>query len=139
MTSARSAGSLHDVPDGPARADVVDDRGAGLLLEDGLGEERGEEVAGDELACVVDEEAAVGVAVERHAHVGLLLEHLRDDELPVLGEQGVRLVVGERAVRLEVAAHGVDGKACEHGRQHGAGHPVGRVDHDPKRLAPPPA
>ena len=72
-----AAGALDGVADGPARAHVVDDLRAGLLLEDGLGEERGDEVARHELARVVHEEAAVRVAVERDPEVGALLGHLR--------------------------------------------------------------
>ena len=56
--------------DGPARPDVVDHLRARLLGEHRLREERRDEVAGDELAGVVDEEAAVGVAVVRDAEVG---------------------------------------------------------------------
>ena len=56
-----------------------------------------------------------------------------DDELPVLGQQRVRLVVREGAVRLEVAAHRLDRQALEHRRQHRAGHAVGGVDDDPQR------
>ena len=48
----------------------------GSFAQHRLGEERGGEVAGDELARVVDEEAAVGVAVEGDAEVGALLERL---------------------------------------------------------------
>ena len=118
---------------GPARADVVDDLRARFLLEHQRREQRGDEVAGDELARVVDEEAAVGVAVEGDPEVGALLERLRDDELAVLGEERVRLVVREGAVRLEVAGHGLDRQALEHRRQHRPGHPVGGVDHDPER------
>ncbi len=57
---------------GPARADVVDHLGARLLREHRLREQRRDEVAGDELAAVVDEEAAVGVAVVGDAEVGAL-------------------------------------------------------------------
>ena len=124
------AGALDRVRHRPARAHVVDDLRAGLLLEHAPGEESGDEVARDELATVVDEEAAVGVAVERDPEVGALLQRLADDELAVLGEQRVRLVVRERAVGLEVAADGLDRKPLEHGRQHRPGHPVCRVDHD---------
>ena len=69
----RPAGPLDRLGNGPARAHVVDDLLAGRLREHGLGEERGHEVAGDELARVVDEEAAVGVAVVRDAEVCSLL------------------------------------------------------------------
>ena len=60
----------------PARPHVVDDLRARLLLEHRLREQRRREVARDELAAVVDEEAAVGVAVERDAEIGALLERL---------------------------------------------------------------
>ena len=42
------------------------------------GEQRGDEVAGDELAGLVDEEAAVGVAVEGDAEVGAVVAHLAE-------------------------------------------------------------
>ena len=65
----------------------------------------------------------------------LLLERLGDDELAVLGQQRVRLVVREGAVGLEVAAHDLElRQVLEHGREHRAGHPVRRVDHDLQRL-----
>src|SRR4029079_12434569 len=60
---------LDGVAHGPARAYVVDDLRAGLLLEQRLREEGGDEVARDELVRVVDEEAAVGVAVEGNSQV----------------------------------------------------------------------
>ncbi len=122
----------------PGGAHVVDHLAAGLLLENRLGEQRGREVAGDELARVVDEEAAVGVAVVGDAEVGALLAHLLDDELAVLGQQRIRLVVRERTVGLEVAAHDLDlRQPLEHRRQHRAGHPVRRVDDDPQRSRSP--
>ena len=114
---------------GPARAHVVDHLRARVLLQHRLGEERRHEVARDELAGVVDEEAPVGVAVEGRAEVGAVLAHLADHELAVLGEERVRLVVREVAVWLEVVRDRVDRDPFEHGRQHHPGHPVRRVDH----------
>ncbi len=116
--------------DGPARADVVDHLRARVFLEHRLGQQRGDEVARDELARVVDEEAAVRVAVEGRTELGAVLAHLRDHELAVLGEQRVRLVVRERPVRLEVVGDGIDGDPFQDRREHHAGHPVGRVDDD---------
>jgi hypothetical protein len=49
-------------------------------FEHRLGQQRGEEVAVDERAVVVDEEAAVGVAVPGDAEVGALRAHLSIDE-----------------------------------------------------------
>ncbi len=135
FTSGIAAGALDRLRHGPARAHVVDDLRAGLFLQDELGEQRGHEVAGDELAGVVDEEAAVGVAVEGHAEVGVLLDRHAHDELAVLGQERVRLVVREGAVGLEVAAHDLDlGQPLQHRREHHAGHAVRRVGHDRERL-----
>ena len=68
----RAAVARDDVLDRVAGAQVVDDRRARVLQQERLGEQRRDEVAGDELAGAVDEEAAVGVAVPRDADVGLL-------------------------------------------------------------------
>ena len=118
----------------PRRTHVVDHLAAALAAEDRLREQRRHEVARHELAAVVDEEAAVGVAVVGDAEVRALLARLPDDELAVLRQQRVRLVVRERPVRLEVAAHDVEHRQpLEHRRQHRARHAVRRVDHDPQR------
>ena len=106
----------------------------GSLAEDRLGEERGHEVSRDELAGVVDEEAAVSVSVVGDAEIGALAAGPLHDEGAVLREERVRLVVRKRAVRLEVAARDLElRQALEHGRKHRAGHPVRRVDDDSQR------
>ena len=70
VDEGRAAGGLHHVAHGARGAHVVEDRGARLLAQDRLGEQRREEVAVHEAAGVVDEEAAVGVAVPGDAEVG---------------------------------------------------------------------
>src|SRR3954453_23496205 len=65
----RAPGGGDDVRHRARGADVVEDGRARLLGEQVLGEDRGEEVPVDEAAGVVDEEAAVGVAVPRDAEV----------------------------------------------------------------------
>ncbi len=75
----------HRVGHRPAGADVVEDPCAGPLFEQLSGEQRREEVPVDEDAGVVDEEAAVGVAVPGDAEVGALVEHPIDHELTILG------------------------------------------------------
>ena len=72
-----SAGALDDVGDGAAGANVVEDRRLRLLGEHRLGQQRGQEVAVDERARVVDEEAAVGVAVPGDPEVGALARRPR--------------------------------------------------------------
>ena len=66
----RAARRLDRVAHGPRGAQVVEDRRAGRALEQRSRHQRGREVARHELAGVVDEEAAVGVAVEGDAQVG---------------------------------------------------------------------
>ena len=119
------------VRDGSAGADVVEDVGARDLLEDARREQRGEEVAGHELALAVDEEAAVGVAVPGDAEVGAGLQDLADDELAVLGQQRVRLVVGELAVGLPVGGDELDRQLLEDRADHRARHPVAAVERRP--------
>ncbi len=131
----RPARLLDRLGDGPARPYVVDHLRAGILLEHGGRKEGGGEVPGDELARVVDEEAAVGITVEGDSEVRALGAGLLDDELAVLGEERVRLVVGKGPVRLEEAADDVELRdALEDGRQHHRGHAVRGVDHDPQRA-----
>ena len=129
------AGRLDGVGDRARGADVVEDLRARALLQDRLGQQRGQEVAVDELAGVVDEEAAVGVAVPRDAEVGALLAHLVHDELAVLRQQRVGLVVGELAVGLPVGLDEVEAvEALEDRADHRAGHAVAAVEHDLGRL-----
>ena len=82
---------------------------------------------------VVDEEAAVGVAVPGDAEIGALAAHPLDDEAAVLLEQRVGLVVGEVPVGLEVVRRCLHGEAIEHRPDHGAGHAVAAVEHDRER------
>ena len=64
----------------------------GALRRDGLGQQRRDEVAGDEIAGAVDEEAAVGVAVPGDADVGLLGDDALDDVRAVFFDQRIGFV-----------------------------------------------
>ena len=118
----------------PRRPHVVEDRRARLLAQDRLRKQRGQEVAGHELAGVVDEEAAVAVAVPGDTEIGACLADLVDDEAAVLLEQRVRLVVGELAVRLPVGRHLLDRKRVEQRSDHRSGHAVAAVEDDLQRA-----
>ncbi len=122
------------VGDGAAGADVVEDVGPRDLLQDELGEQRRQEISVDELALVVDEEAAVGVAVPGDPDVGPLGPDSIDDELAVLGQERIRFVVGEVAVGDPVGGGQLDRELVEHRADHLAGHPVAAVDDDLQRL-----
>ncbi len=87
-----------------ARARVIEDHPSGLLLERRAGQQGADEVSGAELSALVDEEAAVGVAVPGDAEVDILAAHPLHDRAAVLLQQRVRPAVGELAARLEVAS-----------------------------------
>ncbi len=84
-----------------ARANVVDDFCAGVLDEEGLGEERRDEVARDELSSAVEEEAPVGVAVPCDPDVGFVGDDPLGDIPAVLFDERVCLVIRERPVHVE--------------------------------------
>ncbi len=85
-------------------------------------------------AGVVDEEAAVGVAVPGDAEVGALGGDLVDDERAVLLQQRVGLVVGEVAVGRPVGVTRSRPELLEQRPDHRAGHAVAAVDDDLQRL-----
>ena len=103
-------------------------------MQERLGEQRRHEVAGDELAGAVDEEAAVGVAVPGDADVGLLRDDALDDVAAVLFDERVGLVVRERAVDLEAQRRRPAGQPIEEQRRDQAGHAAAGVEHDVERL-----
>ena len=82
---------------------------------------------------LVDDEAAVGVAVEGQADVGPLGDDPRLEVDQVLRLDRVGLVVGEGAVELEVHRHELDRSVpsrVEDRRRGVAGHAVAGVDDD---------
>ena len=112
----------------------MDDRAAGVLGQFAGGDQGGDRGRGDRVAVLVDDEAAVGVAVEGEAEVGAGLAHPRLEVDDVLGIQRVGLVVGERAVQLEVHRVQFERQALEDGRYGVAAHAVARVHHDLQRA-----
>jgi hypothetical protein len=115
---------------------TVEDGGAGFLLEDVLGDEGGEQVAGDRHAFLVHDEAPVRVTVEGDAEVCPLCHDALLQFHHVLRLYRVRGVVGESAVELEVHRDVVEGEPIEDRGQHLACHAVAGVHDD---LQPPQA
>ena len=103
-------------------------------MQEGFGEQRGDEIAGDEVAGAVEEEAAIGVAVPGDAGIGLLLDHLGGDIFPVLLDQRIGLVVRECAIHLEAQSRRLEGQAIEQLGRHDAGHTAAGVEHDVEGL-----
>lgn len=112
----------------------MDDRAAGVLGQFAGGDQGGDRGRGDRVAVLVDDEAAVGVAVEGEAQVGAGLAHPGLEVDDVLGIQRVGLVVGERAVQLEVHRVQFERQAFEDGRYGVPAHAVARVHHDLQRA-----
>ena len=122
---------------GAAGAQVVEDPGPGVAHEQRLGEQRGDEVAGHEGAVLVDEEAAVGVAVPGYAELGIFGDHAFAQLAAVLFEQRVGRMVGEAPVDVEVELDALDRRVVEDHRRELAGGAVGGVHDDAvgRRLA----
>ena len=120
------------VLDGAARADVVEDRLARVAAQERAREQRGDEVAGRELSAVVDEEAAVGVAVEDDPEVGAALAHLLDDQIAVFRQQRVRPVAGEGPVRSPEEGLQREVETLEDRADRWPGHSVAAVGDDPQ-------
>ncbi len=103
------------------------------------GDEGGDRAGAHRLSALVDDEAAVGVTVEREPEVGAVRHDGGLEVAQVLGLEGVRLVVREGAVELEVQRLDLDGQRrqagvrAEHRRDGEPAHPVARVDDDAQR------
>ena len=112
----------------------MDHGGAGLSRQLALGDHGGHRRRRHRLAALVDDEAAVGVAVECQPDVGTRL----DDEALQVDQVGrierVGLVIRERAVEFEVQRHHRHRRnRAEYRRGGQACHPVARVDGHPQR------
>ena len=118
--------------------DVVFTGGADAL-DLAEGDDRGDCGGIHRAALLVDDEAAVGVAVEREPEVGAVLDDgaLQVDEVRRL--ERVRLVVREGAVEFEVQRNDLEGQCgqpgggAEHRWNGESAHAVAGVDHDLER------
>src|SRR5262249_24368203 len=97
-----AAGTANDVESVPGESRVVHDARAALLLEEGLGEQPHEVVALNEVARLIEEEAAVVVAVPGETHVRAHAPHRCGGGGTILLEHGIRDTVGEVAVGLVI-------------------------------------
>ncbi len=108
----------------------------------GPGQFAGRDQAGDgagrhRLPVRIDDEAPVGVAVEREPDVGPLADDRRLQIDQVGRFERVRLMVGKAAVELEVHRHDRQRQRLQHGvaedSRHGiAAHAVRRINDDPQ-------
>ena len=102
----------------------------GSLAQLAARDQRGDDRRRHDLAALVDDEAAVGVAVEGQPDVGAGLAHLGLQVDQVGRVDGVGLVVGEVAVELEEHRDDVERQAAEDLGHGVAAHAVARVDRD---------
>ena len=108
----------------------MDHRRAGLTGQLAGGDQAGQHRRADDRAALVDDEAAVGVAVERQPDVGAGLPHLGLQVGHVRRLDRVGLVVREGAVELVVHRRDVEVEVAEHGRCGVPGHPAVGVHDD---------
>ncbi len=91
-----------------------------------LGDHRHELVAIDDLAIFIDDDDAVGIAVERDADVG---PHLLDLGPQRIGRGGTDLVVDVEAVGLDADGEHLGAQFPQRNRRHLVGGAIGAVDH----------
>ncbi len=121
------------------RLHVDDEDGVLVQRRDIAGEHDADLVGEDLVAGIVDDAAAVAVAVEAEADIGAVLLHGIGDGVQHLQVFGVRIVVREGVVELGVERHDVGAERCEHARREGAGGAVaagGDHLHPPRPLRP---
>ena len=112
-----------------AAAEVINDRRAGVVLEEIGHHQCGHDIAGHRLAFFVYHHQPVGIAVEAKTEVGFLLFDRFLQFVQIRVDQRIGVVL-ERAVMFQVQAdefHTL--KVAEDDRHHLAGHPVAGVDH----------
>src|SRR5215218_9797934 len=126
--------ALDELGEGLGADRAVEDGGPGLLLEDVLGDERGEQISGDSLTLLVHDEDPVGVPVEGGPEVRVLGHDPLLQLLHVLRLDRVRRVVREGAVELEVHRDVLERQLLEDGGEHLAGHAVAGVHDDLERT-----
>src|SRR5690606_30096956 len=100
-----AAGALDEIDRAPREPRIVHDRLAGILLEETHREEPDDVVALDERAFLVEEEAAVEVAVPCETEIRAGLADLLDRHDAVALDHRIRHAVRERAVRRVMELH----------------------------------
>ena len=97
-------------------------------------DERRDRAAADEVAFFVDDEHAVGVAVERHAEVASVLRTAACRSTMFSGSIGLAGMVGKGAVEFEIERYHLARQMFEDVRYGFAGHAVACVDRDLERF-----
>ena len=101
-----------------------------MILQEVLGHESGQEVAGDKVAPIIDGKKAVSVTIESETDVGVFRQHPLFQFSPILWLQRVQAVVGQAAIRVEVHTHQFHREALVDALQNRPYHPVAGVGND---------
>ena len=86
-------------------ADVVDNGAGSPFLEEINGNERGQDIRGNDLAFVIHKKAAVGIAVKSNPEIQTLLANLGLKRFQGGEIEGVGQVVGEGKVQIPIERH----------------------------------
>jgi hypothetical protein len=129
-----SAPLADDLPRVPHQPRLVQDRGPGMSLQEGARQQADNVVPLDEPSLLVEKEAAIVVAVPRHAEVGPGLDHLLGRHRPALLQHRVGNAVGEVAVRLKVDLDELQRQLRRQFPHHRARAAVAGIGHDLQRL-----
>ena len=122
------------VLDREARAEIVDDRGSGVLEKKGLRQKRRDEIAADEGTGAVDEKAAVRVAVPGDADIRLFGDDPLHDVAAVLFDERIGFVIRKAPVDLKAQSRGLARQAIEQGGRDQPSHPASGVEHHVERA-----
>ncbi|MNT18710.1 hypothetical protein D3C72_1539270 [compost metagenome] len=82
----RAARRAHYVDGVPGEARIVNDFRARIFFEEGFSQQADDVIAFDKLAVLIEQEAAVKVAVKGDAHVRAVLNHRIAGIIPALGQ-----------------------------------------------------
>ena len=128
-----AAGVQDFFADHAAGAQVIDDCGAGLGFQEVFGQEGGQNIAADDAGLFIDEDAAVGVAVEADSEIGGVGKDGFLEFLEVGVDERVWFVF-ECAGDFEIDGDDFEvGLAHEDAGDELAGHADGAIDYDFQR------
>ncbi|MNV21518.1 hypothetical protein D3C71_1124560 [compost metagenome] len=129
-----AAGGFHHFHGVPGQARIVDDFPARIARQDGLGQQADQVIAFDETAVVVEEEAAVEIAIPGNTEIRAMLTHRVGGCGAVFRQQRVGNAIREVAIRLVADAHELERQVRRQQINDGTCATIAGIDHQLQRL-----